>query len=192
MMMWYFTLTELRSTLSVHTYSTSVIQDRHWALLSTAAHTTKPYKQTSCQSFKVSSVIFKLSVHTAVVLIGGFLLWETKSRRERRRTHHSETNKGKGHKRKRWPQRRRRNKKRKEGRRKEKDVWVSLTVAEECVFIVQRFGAVLAGRGRGQADGDEDMTVGTLLFSLFTLSFPLSSLLLLLLLHAKEARHRCG
>lgn len=66
--------------------------------------------------------------------------------------------------------------------RREEDMWASLTIAEERVFIVQKFGAVLTACGRRQTDWDEEMTVGTLLFSLFTLSFFLSSLLLLFLL----------
>lgn len=78
----------------------------------------------------------------------------------------------------------------KEGRKKEKEVWASLTIAEESFFIVQKFVAVLTGCGRRRTDRDEEMTVCTLLFSLFTLSFPLSSplLILLLLLEAKKDR----
>lgn len=60
------------------------------------------------------------------------------------------------------------------------EVWVSLTVAEECVLVVQSSCAVLTGGGWRLADKDEDMTVCTLLFSVFTLSLLLSSSVLLL------------
>ena len=60
----------------------------------------------------------------------------------------------------------------------------SLTVTEEGFLHVQRFDAVLTHSGRRGTDWDEDVTVCTLLFSVLTLSFLLSSPLLLLLLEA--------
>lgn len=83
---------------------------------------------------------------------------------------------------------RKKEKRRKQEGKKEKEKEVSLTVADEAFLIVQKFGAVLTGCGRGRIDWEEEMAVCTLLFSLFTLPFPLSSPLLLL--EATHERYR--
>lgn len=73
-----------------------------------------------------------------------------------------------------------------EARREWQSAYV-LTVAEEGFLVVQEFGAVLTGCGRRGADWYKEVTVCTLLFSLFTLPLPLPFLLLLL-----EATKRDG